>query len=111
MKTLGIKNYRLSIAWTRIFCNGSKESYNEKGMQFYETLIKEMIKRDITPYVTIFHWDLPQALQEKGGFANKDIINSYELYATTVIKRLSPLVKNWMTFNEPWVYSFCGHLK
>ncbi len=110
MKSLGIKNYRFSIAWTRIFPTGKIESYNEKGMLFYENLIKEMIKRDITPYVTLFHWDLPLELQQNGGFNNKQTIEDFFNYSKTVIDRLSPLVKNWMTFNEPWVYSFCGHL-
>ncbi|MDC7250001.1 MAG: GH1 family beta-glucosidase [Sphaerochaetaceae bacterium] len=110
MKSLGIKNYRFSIAWTRIFPTGKIESYNEKGMLFYENLIKEMLKRGITPYVTLFHWDLPLELQKKGGFNNKQTIEDFLSYSKTVIDRLSPLVKNWMTFNEPWVFSFCGHL-
>jgi beta-glucosidase len=110
MKSLGIKSYRFSIAWTRIFPTGKKESYNEKGMLFYENLIKEMLKRDITPYVTLFHWDLPLDLQNNGGFANKETISDFYDYSKSVIDRLNPLVKNWMTFNEPWVYSFCGHL-
>lgn len=111
MKQLGIKNYRLSIAWTRIFPDGTKESFNEKGLQYYEMILGEMVKNGITPFVTLFHWDLPLALQEKGGFANKHIVESFYLYATTVIQRLSPLVHNWMTFNEPWVFSYVGHYK
>jgi len=111
MKQMGIKNYRFSIAWTRIFPTGKKDSLNLKGLEFYKNLIKEMIKRDITPFVTLFHWDLPLTLQNKGGFANKETIVDFFDYAKYVIDELNPLVNNWMTFNEPWVYSFCGHLE
>jgi len=111
MKQMGIKNYRFSIAWTRIFPTGKRDSLNLNGLKFYKTLISEMIKRDITPFITLFHWDLPLFLQQNGGFANKETIEDFFSYAKYVIDELNPIVKNWMTFNEPWVYSFCGHLE
>jgi beta-glucosidase len=109
MRDLGIKNYRCSLAWPRIFPTGSKE-LNQKGLDFYDRLFDACLENGITPWVTLFHWDLPQALQEKGGFANRDCIERFCDYTDAVTSHFGDRIKNWMTFNEPWVYSFCGHL-
>lgn len=110
MRTLLIQNHRMSIAWPRIFPDGTKSSMNESGLDFYDRLIDDMLSKGITPYITLFHWDLPQALQDKGGWTNRDTIAHFRDYADTVTRRLGDRVKNWMTINEPWVHTFCGHL-
>jgi beta-glucosidase len=109
MRDLGIKNYRCSVAWSRIFPSGSTVP-NQKGLDFYDRLFDACFENGITPWVTLFHWDLPQALQEKGGFAERGCIDRFCEYADTVTARFGGRIKNWITFNEPWVYSFCGHL-
>lgn len=109
METLEIANYRMSLSWPRIFPEGQGR-VNEKGLAFYDRLIDSLLEKGITPWVTLFHWDLPAALQEKGGFANRDTIDHFCAYTDAVTRRYGDRVKNWMTFNEPWVFSFCGHL-
>ncbi|MGC8638206.1 MAG: glycoside hydrolase family 1 protein, partial [Athalassotoga sp.] len=80
MKSLGLKGYRFSISWSRIFPNG-KGKINEKGVDFYNKVIDELLKEDITPFVTIYHWDLPAALQDIGGWTNRDIACWFGDYA------------------------------
>lgn len=109
MASLGLRNYRFSIAWPRIVPGGDGE-VNEAGLDFYDRLIDAMLERGIRPFATLFHWDLPQALQERGGWANRTTVDAYVRYADVVVRRLGDRVKDWMTHNEPWVYSFCGHL-
>jgi beta-glucosidase len=109
MRGLGIKNYRCSIAWPRIFPAGSG-AFNQKGVDFYNRLFDTFLENGITPFVTLFHWDLPQALQDKGGFANRDCVDRFCEYAQKAAACFGDRVKYWVTFNEPWVYSFCGHL-
>ena len=109
MKALSIKNYRCSLAWPRIFPLGSG-SVNQKGLDFYDRLFDSCFENNITPWVTLFHWDLPQALQDKGGFANRDCVERFCEYSDRVSAHFGDRIKNWITINEPWVYSFCGHL-
>lgn len=109
MQSMGIRNYRMSIAWTRIFPDGYGP-VNKKGLAFYDRLVDGLLEKGITPWITLFHWDLPATIQAKGGFANRDTIDRFVEYADTVTRQYGDRVKNWMTFNEPWVYSFCGHL-
>lgn len=109
LRTLGVKAYRFSIAWPRIFPDG-KGSPNEKGMQFYRNLVDELIKNDIKPIVTLYHWDLPQALQDEGGWDNKSIIEHFKGYANYVFDNLGNGVHQWITMNEPWVSTFAGNL-
>ncbi len=109
MQHLGVKHYRCSIAWSRIFPTGSGE-VNQKGLDFYDRLFDACLEKGVTPWVTLFHWDLPQTLQEKGGFANRDCVDRFCDYADTVTARFGSKIKNWITINEPWVYSICGHL-
>ncbi|MDY0028909.1 MAG: GH1 family beta-glucosidase [Pseudobdellovibrionaceae bacterium] len=103
-----IKNYRFSIAWTRIFPNGIGET-NPEGIKFYNDLIDGLLERGITPWITMYHWDLPQALQEKGGWANRQIIAWFEEYAVKLIELFGDRVKNWMIINEPSVISYLGN--
>ena len=109
MQDLGIKNYRCSMAWSRIFPQGGGEA-NKKGLDFYDRLFDSCLARGITPWVTLFHWDLPQALEEKGGFANRDCVERFCEYADIASMHFGDRIKNWITINEPWVYSVCGHL-
>lgn len=109
MKSLNVKNYRMSLAWTRLFPEGSGRR-NDAGFAFYDRLIDALLESGITPWVTLFHWDLPECLQKKGGWASRETIDRFLEYADAATAHFSDRVKDWMTFNEPWVYSFCGHL-
>ncbi len=108
MAELGADAYRFSIAWPRIFPTGSGTP-NQKGIDFYRRLVDNLRAAGIAPTLNLFHWDLPQALQDKGGFANPDIVGWFTDYAHLVATRLGDSVTDWMTFNEPAVYAFLGH--
>jgi beta-glucosidase len=108
MKQLGLGAYRMSVAWPRIQSLGTGKP-NAKGLAFYDRLIDGLLEAGITPWVTLFHWDLPQALQERGGFMNRDIVEWFGDYTEIVAARLGDRVKHWMTFNEPPVILGLGH--
>jgi beta-glucosidase len=108
MKDLGINFYRFSIAWPRIFPTGTGE-VNQKGLDYYHRLVDELLKNDIEPMVTLYHWDLPQALQDKGGWNNRETIDAFVQYAEVMFKELSGKVNKWITFNEPWCVSFLSN--
>jgi beta-glucosidase len=108
LKQFDIKNYRFSIAWTRILPDGIGE-INQAGVDFYNKLIDGMIDRGITPWVTMYHWDLPQALQDKGGWTNRDIVEWFKNYAETLVKLYGDRVKNWIVHNEPSVQAWLGY--
>jgi len=100
MASLGVKHYRMSIAWPRVIPDG-RGAVNEKGLAFYERLVDCLLKNGITPYVTLFHWDHPQALEERyGGWRSREIVGDYADYVTTVVKRLGDRVTDWFTHNE-----------
>ena len=109
MKELGIKAYRLSISWTRIFPNGTGE-INEKGVRFYSDLIDELIKNGIEPYITLFHWDYPYELYCKGGWLNDESVTWFADYAGKMISLFSDRCTNYITFNEPQCFLGSGHL-
>lgn len=110
MAEMGLKAYRFSIAWTRIYPNG-RGKVNEEGLKFYENLIDELIKNDITPIVTLYHWDLPQHLQDLyGGWESREIINDFNNYCVTLFKRFGNKVKYWVTLNEQNVFLTLGYL-
>ncbi len=96
---MGLKAYRFSIAWTRIIPQGTGE-VNEKGIKFYNDLIDELNKYNIEPVVTMFHFDLPYALEEKGGWSNRDTIDAFSKYAKVLFERFGSKVKYWLTINE-----------
>ena len=103
MAEMGIKTYRFSIAWTRIYPDGNGE-VNEAGLAFYDNLINELLKYGIEPMVTIYHWDMPYALEEQyHGWENRKIVDDYVNYATTLFRHFGDRVKYWTTFNEPMV--------
>jgi beta-glucosidase len=106
LKNLGAKIYRFSIAWSRIFPNGTGQP-NEKGLAYYDRVIDELLKNDIAPYVTLFHWDLPQALP--GGWQSRDTSKAFADYAGYVSKRLSDRVQHFFTTNEFVCITDLGH--
>lgn len=108
MSEMGVKAYRFSISWSRILPKGYGE-INEKGLQFYVDLVDELLKYDIVPYVTLYHWDLPQHLQDMGGFSNRNIADYFLNYSKIVIERLKGKVKHFITLNEPYCVAFLGN--
>jgi beta-glucosidase len=109
MADLGIGVYRFSIAWPRIFPEGSGP-LNQKGLDFYRRLIARLHEKGIKPAATLYHWDLPQALQEKGGWLNRDTAHRFAEYSAALFRELGPDVPTWMTLNEPFVVVFSGHM-
>ncbi len=108
MKALGVDAYRFSVAWPRIMPAGVGE-VNAKGLDFYERLVDELLAAGIKPAVTLFHWDLPQALEDKGGWLERDTASRLADYATVVGQRLADRVHMWMPLNEPVVFSMFGY--
>jgi beta-glucosidase len=108
MRDLGIQAYRFSIAWSRVLPEG-RGRQNTAGFDFYERLVDELLAGDITPFATLFHWDLPQALQERGGFTNRDVAGWFSDYAVQTAERLGDRVRHWILLNEPSVYACLGH--
>ncbi len=108
MKELGLDAYRFSIAWSRILPEGTGQ-VNQAGLDFYDRLVDELLKQGIEPYACLFHYDLPQALQEKGGWPKRETAFAFGEYARVVTARLSDRIKIWMTHNEPWVSAAAGY--
>ena len=108
MKELGLGGYRFSIAWPRIFPLGTGP-VNSAGLDFYDALVDRLLEAGIRPFPTLYHWDLPQALQDKGGWAQRDIVDAFAGYAAAVAGRLGDRVKQWVTHNEPWCITVLGH--
>lgn len=108
MRELGIKNFRFSISWSRILPHGTGE-INYLGVSFYHRLIDACLENGIEPWITLYHWDLPLALERKGGWANREIIHWFEEYAMLCGKLFGDRVKNWMVLNEPMVFTGAGY--
>lgn len=109
MKDLGLSHYRFSIAWPRIIPTGSGKE-NHQGMDYYKQLIDCLLENGIKPMITLYHWDLPQVLQDHGGWASRDTAYYFAEYAKTVFQTLGDRVNFWITLNEPWCVAFLGHL-
>jgi beta-glucosidase len=109
MKELGLNGYRFSISWPRVFPQG-KGPVNQKGLDFYSRLVDELLAAGITPFPTLYHWDLPQALQDEGGWGNRDTAQHFADYCAAAVDHLGDRVKDWMVFNEPWVFTVLGHM-
>ncbi len=105
MKKLGVNAYRFSIAWARLLPEGTGK-INEKGLAHYDQFIDDLLANGIEPMVTLFHWDLPQALQEKGGWLNPESVKWFEAYANLIFSRYGKKVKKFFTFNEPYIDNF-----
>lgn len=108
MQSLNLQAYRFSIAWPRIIPTG-RGAVNAKGLDFYDQLVDNLLEAGITPYATLYHWDLPQILQDKGGWTNRDTAFAFAEYAEAVLKRLGDRVVGWITHNEPWCAAFLGY--
>jgi len=108
MAEMGLKTYRFSISWPRVIPNGTG-TVNELGLQFYDNIINECLNNDIVPMVTMYHWDMPQALEiAYGGWENRQIVDDFVNYATTIIKRYGDRVKHWITMNEQSIFTGLG---
>ncbi|HEX3772364.1 MAG TPA: GH1 family beta-glucosidase [Polyangiaceae bacterium] len=108
MKRLGLHAYRFSVAWPRIIPRGRGE-VNYRGLDFYSRLVDELLANGIEPFVTLFHWDLPQPLQDEGGWAKRTTALDFAEYADVVSRALGDRVKHWITHNEPWCASMLGY--
>lgn len=108
MKELGLQVYRFSFSWPRIFPEG-KGSVNPKGLDFYDRIIDRLLEKGIIPFPTLFHWDTPQALEDKGGWANRDTAQYFADYAKVLADRFGDRVRNWITHNEPFVVAIGGY--
>lgn len=109
MKKLGVSTYRFSIAWPRLFPNGD-EVREERGFDFYNRLIDELIANGIKPMPTLYHWDLPQPLQDKGGWANRETVDAFAKYAAAAVEAFGDRVQDWLTLNEPWCVTWLGYM-
>ena len=109
MRQLGVNAYRFSIAWPRIMPRGSG-AVNKAGIDFYSRLVDTLLEAGVTPFATLFHWDLPQALQVRGGFASRDITGWFADYAGVVADKLGDRLKHFITLNEPQVFAVYGHV-
>ena len=105
---LGLNAYRFSIAWPRIVPGGSGAA-NAAGLDFYRRLAEACLENGVTPYATLYHWDLPQPLEDAGGWLNRDTAERFRDYAVLAHDGLSDVVKHWMTLNEPWCSAFLGY--
>ncbi|MFF7248955.1 glycoside hydrolase family 1 protein [Embleya sp. NPDC008237] len=108
MCELGLGAYRFSVAWARVQPSGSGPG-NPAGLDFYDRLVDELLAHGVDPYLTLYHWDLPQALQDAGGWGARDTASRFAEYARIVAARLGDRVRDWTTLNEPWCSAFLGH--
>ncbi len=105
---IGAKDYRFSVSWPRVQPDGMGAA-NEPGLDFYDRLVDALLAAGVQPLVNLFHWDLPQALQDRGGFADARVVDWFAEYTALVAARLGDRVSDWMTFNEPAVFAYLGH--
>ncbi len=108
MTELGLDAFRFSVAWPRVL-PGGRGRVNEAGLDFYDRLVDELLAHGIEPFLTLYHWDLPQALEDEGGWRVRSTAEAYAEYAAVVAERLGDRVRHWTTHNEPWVVAWAGH--
>lgn len=108
MKWLGLGGYRFSISWPRVLPEG-RGTVNAAGLDFYDALVDALLEADIEPFPTLYHWDLPQSLQTRGGWGERDTAKAFVEYSVAVIQRLGDRVRHWVTHNEPWCAATLGH--
>jgi beta-glucosidase len=104
MKRLGLKAYRFSVSWPRIFPSG-KAKVNQKGVEFYDNLVNELLENQIEPVITLYHWDLPLSLQKIGSWESRKVVDAFADYANFMFNHFGDRVKKWITFNEPLVFT------
>jgi beta-glucosidase len=109
MRQLGLKAYRFSTSWSRVLPSG-RGPVNIAGLDFYDRLVDGLLGANITPYITLHHWDLPQALYDNGGWANRDTLHYFADYAALMVKTLGDRIRAWTTFNEPGVMAYNGYV-
>jgi len=109
-RDMGLNAYRFSIAWPRIVSEFGAAP-NQKGLDFYSRLVDGMLERGIQPWATLYHWDLPQYLQDRGGWAERDTVQRYLEFVDAVTRRLGDRVQNWITHNEPWCTAILGNFE
>jgi beta-glucosidase len=109
MKEMNLNSYRFSISWPRILPTGSG-AVNAKGIDYYSRLVDELLAAGIRPFPTLYHWDLPQALEDRGGWPERDMAGHFADYAETVVKALGDRVESWLIFNEPMIFTVMGYL-
>ncbi|KAG5283403.1 hypothetical protein AALO_G00041690 [Alosa alosa] len=109
LKKLKVNHYRFSISWSRILPDGTTSFINKPGLDYYHRLVDALLAANIKPQVTLYHWDLPQALQEKGGWENDTIVQRFKEYADVIFDSLGDKVKFWITINEPYNVAMIGH--
>jgi beta-glucosidase len=109
MKELGLQGYRFSISWPRIQPDG-KGAINQKGLDFYSKLVDELLAAGITPFPTLYHWDLPQALQDEGGWGSRETAKHFAEYCAAVVDHLGDRVKSWLIFNEHFSFTVLGYM-
>jgi len=110
LNKLGVNSYRFSISWPRIFPTGEENAPNQKGLDFYSRIVDTLLEYDIIPFVTLNHWDIPQGLEDKGGWTNRMMTEAFVKYCHYVSKHLGDRVKYWITHNEPWCVSHIGYI-
>ena len=110
MSELGLRSYRFSVAWARVLPDG-RGAVNRTGLAFYERLVDALLAKNIAPMVTLYHWDLPAALDDMGGWLNRDVADWFADYTTVMCKALGDRVPMWATLNEPWVVAHGGYLE
>jgi beta-glucosidase len=108
LQWLGVNAYRFSVAWPRVLPAGTG-AVNQRGLDFYDALVDALLERGIRPFVTLYHWDLPQALQDVGGWGSRATAEAFVAYTDAVTARLGDRVRQWMTHNEPWCIAHLGH--
>lgn len=108
LASLGVTAYRFSTSWTRVLPNGTGQ-VNDEGLAFYDRLVDGLVARGIEPWLTLFHWDLPQALQDAGGWPARDSVGWFADYAAVMVDHFGDRVSHWITINEPWVSSILGY--
>ena len=111
LKKLGVNAYRFSISWPRIFPTGKENEPNQIGLDFYSRLVDTLLENKITPFITLNHWDIPQGLEDIGGWPERDIVHEFVKYSYHVSKHLGDRVRNWITHNEPWCVSYLGYIE
>lgn len=107
MGDLGLQTYRFSTSWSRVRPDGG--AVNQAGVDFYSRVVDELLDKDILPWLTLYHWDMPQALQERGGWASREVVDRFVEYAATMHDALGDRVNVWTTLNEPWCSSFLSY--
>lgn len=108
MKALNLQAYRFSIAWPRVLPQG-RGTINAKGLAFYDRLTDSLLEAGIKPLATLYHWDLPQTLQDEGGWANRETLHAFCEYSDLMTRTLGDRIHHWATLNEPWVVAFLGN--